>query len=791
MQLTTPRSAADPRARAATQRSGAAPVAITLLALFVCAWIGLALLTSPAPAPESAPQTDFSAARAMRRLQTIAAAPHPIGTAANAHVRDYIVAALSDLGLKPEIQRAAVLGMPMYQTHMAATVENIVARLPGTASTRAVLLDAHYDSPPNSPGADDNGAAVVALLEAARALKASPPLRNDIIFLFSDGEEPGLLGARAFLEGSPLAKQVGVVLNFDARGNRGPVLMYETSSPNGWLVRELAAAAPAPFAGSLFADIAAAMPNSSDFRPFAKGGMAGLNFGQIDGRAAYHSAHDTPDRVDAGVVQHDGISMLALARRFGDMALDQPQTGGDAIFFNPIGSLLLAYPASWAIPLAILAALAWLGVMALGLRRGFLGIGKLLLGALAFLIASALAAGVTQLLAPALARLRPEFTGYGDVYTSSLYLAGFVAITTALVSAAFVLLRGRIGAYNLAAGASLWWLALTIVSSIVVPDGSYLAVWPLLLGLLGMAALFATGDPERALERRWWVALLVCAAPAMLLYAPMIYLVSVSAGTALLVIPATITAMLLGLLAPQIALVTARWRWLLPGAALLLGAGCLAAAVLIAPRDAEHPKFDNAFYALDGDIGDAVWASWDAAPDEWTQQFFPAGSARTRLPGFFPYLGTYMVHAAPKAALAAPEARLIEDRTAGGVRTVRLRVRSARQAPVLLIHTSGPQVTRAAVGGLPIVDDAGVVNGQWDLAYMAPPAEGIELSLELSDARPLVVRLVDRTEGLPDLPGTAIAPRPSYLASAPSMGVYSSGFYSDSTLVGSTFTFNP
>ena len=50
---------------------------------------------------------------------------------------------------------------------------------------------AHYDSVPFGPGAADDGAGVVTLLETARALKAGPPLKNDVIFLFTDGEEAG------------------------------------------------------------------------------------------------------------------------------------------------------------------------------------------------------------------------------------------------------------------------------------------------------------------------------------------------------------------------------------------------------------------------------------------------------------------------------------------------------------------------------------------------------------------------------------------------------------------------
>ena len=64
----------------------------------------------------------------------------------------------------------------------------------------AVALVAHFDSDPTTPGANDDAAGVAAILETARVLLSGPPLRNDVILLFTDGEEPaprfGLPGLR-------------------------------------------------------------------------------------------------------------------------------------------------------------------------------------------------------------------------------------------------------------------------------------------------------------------------------------------------------------------------------------------------------------------------------------------------------------------------------------------------------------------------------------------------------------------------------------------------------------------
>jgi Peptidase family M28 len=127
-----------------------------------------------------------------------------------------------------------------------------MARIPGVRGTNqpasAVALVCHYDSVPTGPGASDDGAAVAAVLETARARKAGPALRNDVMLLLTDGEEvPGALpGAEAFAKDCPWMKDIGCVLNFDARGVSGPVLMYETSTCSSACSSTIRARGPFP-----------------------------------------------------------------------------------------------------------------------------------------------------------------------------------------------------------------------------------------------------------------------------------------------------------------------------------------------------------------------------------------------------------------------------------------------------------------------------------------------------------------------------------------------------------------
>lgn len=265
--------------------------------------LGVAQVCPPTTAPLDAPIGQFSGQRVTELLRVIAAEPRPIGSERQAAVRDFIMTQLSMLQLDPRIERATVVAPK--DSHVAGTVHDIVGRLPGTHPTRSVFLVAHYDSVPTTAGAADDGSSVATLIETARALRAGLRLRNDVLFLFTDGEDRGLLGAEAFVRGSD-ARRVGLVLNFDNPGSAGPSLMAETTPGNLWLIRQFAAAAPYPFASSLMYEVSRRRWIESDFTTFQAAGYPGLNFAFFDGFARNHTARDDLAHLDMGSLQHQG-----------------------------------------------------------------------------------------------------------------------------------------------------------------------------------------------------------------------------------------------------------------------------------------------------------------------------------------------------------------------------------------------------------------------------------------------------------------------------------------------------
>ena len=188
----------------------------------------------PSPKPASVPVTEFSAERALKHIRAVASETHPAGSFADGRVCDYLLAQFKEMGVAAELQTAVNLsGVGVYH--------NVVARIPGTANTKAFALATHHDSVPYGPGATDDCAGLGVMVELARAVKGGPPLKNDIIFCFTDAEEFSGGGAHAFTE-HPWVKngEIGIILNFEARGTSGPSYMFETSPGNGWLIAEMA-----------------------------------------------------------------------------------------------------------------------------------------------------------------------------------------------------------------------------------------------------------------------------------------------------------------------------------------------------------------------------------------------------------------------------------------------------------------------------------------------------------------------------------------------------------------------
>lgn len=352
--------------------------ATAVMAAFLFAWQSL----TDAP---KASDGSFASDRAYASLQQLLAeqVPHPTGSPANHRVRDRIIAELKAAGYEPEVQ-AAFQCAPPEKAVGCTQVENIMAVLRGTGEGRAILATAHYDSVPAGPGVGDDGVGVAVMLEMARALKATPPTRNDVIFLITDGEETGLRGAVAFARNHPLMKQVGIVVNVEARGNTGPAIMFETGSGNSGLISLFAEAVGAQVSNSLAYEIYRLLPNDTDFTIYKSAGLNGYNFAMIGSAARYHTPKDNLALLDRNTLRHHGEQVLALVGTLRTRDLETLKSQDDASYFDLFGKGLVHWPAALNVPLALAAlvlmvALAATGRMALALSGAIWSMASLLL----------------------------------------------------------------------------------------------------------------------------------------------------------------------------------------------------------------------------------------------------------------------------------------------------------------------------------------------------------------------------------------------------------------------------
>ncbi|GAA3512829.1 M28 family peptidase [Actinocatenispora rupis] len=764
-----------------------------LVAVLALAVGAVAQLAPPRPAAADAPADTFSAARAYRHVQRLGSATHPTGSAAAARNRRYLVDTLASYGIAAHVEHAVGRNTDDATGTLLADVHDVVATIPGRAPTGRVILVAHTDSVRVGPGGSDDGAGSAALLETARALLHGPRPRNDVVLVFTDAEEACLCGAAAYVAQHRAQARDSVVLNLEARGSGGPVVMFETSRGNADLVSTFASA-PYPLGTSVAVEIYRKLPNDTDFTMFREAGFAGLNSAYLDGSAVYHTPLDTPAAMDRGSLQQHGANALALTRAFGGKDLRAPRSGPDATYFSVFG-LLVRYPGALTWPLAVLAVLLVAALVLLARRR--VPVRRVAAATALLVLPVAVAAGLAQGGWALLTALRPGYAGMmtGDPYHPGWYRIAVVLLTLAVLTAWYVPLRRRFGLACAYAG--LVWLALLgVLLAATVPGGAYLTVLPALFGAAGCLAAL-----------RWprWspLAYAVGAVPAAVLLAPTVALLfpalglTLAAAGALLVLFAGLA--LLPLLhdllptpaAPSVADpaanavsaggaggaggqgVPARWAAAVPAGLLVLALVAGAVGYARSGFDAAHPEPAHLTYALDADSGRAIWASSQptgghGAAQTWLARY--VGATRSTVDNRFPVLGNrsggrMRTGRATAADLPAPTltVRSTGAPDADGYRTVRLWLASPRHAPILGLYLPrGVNVRAATVAGQPVP----VLHGErWAVAatVFAVPAEGVAVTVTLRG--PARARILDESDGLTDLPG--YRPRPAGVGVAP------------------------
>lgn len=570
---------------------------------------------------EDAPATQFSTERALNHLKEIAKNPHYVSAEDHKNVRNYIVKQLEQLGLTVEIQERVSVNK---KWKVGATIYNIIAKIKGTnPNAKSLLLLSHYDSAPSSSlGGSDAGSGVVTIIEGVRAFLANNTQpENDIIIVLSDAEELGLLGAHAFVKYHKWAKNIGIILNFEARGSGGPsYMLLETNGGNSNLIKAFKNAnVEYPVANSLLYSIYKMLPNDTDLTSFREeGDIDGFNFAFIDDHFDYHTAQDTYQRLDKNTLEHQGSYLMPLLNYFAFSDLSNLKSTTDDIYFNVPFFGLVSYPFSWIIPMLVVTSILFFVVLFLGFKSKKLKPKAVLKGFLPLLGALIISALLTHYLWKFLKVIHPQYTDilHGFTYNGHWYMLAFFTLAVAIYFWCYKSFFKTEQAANMLVAPIVLWLIVTALISLMLKGGAYF-IFTGIFGVISMYILLFTNlkDENKSLV----IGLL--SIPVFVIVMPVVLLLPVGLGLGANYISVLFLVLMLALLFPIFSSFRSNLlAYTLP----LLSLLCFCVASFTSGYSVNNKQPNSINYVLNSDQNEAYWASYNTTTDSFTEQFLGA-----------------------------------------------------------------------------------------------------------------------------------------------------------------------
>lgn len=750
--------------------------------LFLAFGLGWLTMRPPAIVPATAPQTVFSAARAMDVVRMVSISPHPSGSPSAVSVRRALAQRLRATGLRVFALRGTGAGLSSGKTPsaQAGDVETLVAILPGRdRDLPAVAMMAHTDSVPGSFGAADDGFGVAVALETVRAISAGGRPVRDVVLILTDGEEAGLLGARLFFADPRRAGRIGALVNIDSRGTRGLGTMFETGPGSGGLIERYRAVADHRFAHSAATFLYHQLPNRTDLTATAGLDIPALNFAFLDGEFDYHTPRDALANVDPRTLQSLGDQVSPVVRSIADDAKPILR-GPDGVFVDAYPAFGIRYP-------------AWVGWPLLALASLLAGIGLIGTGLVPTLRA-ATAPLATASITMTAARFGYALTGVGSDWGAhhrimaafERYELALALIATCCILGSAALLRGgcRRGLVSLcclamggvavvlgqpplatlviagAAAFAAWWafakptglrpvqggvLVLALILSLAIqlsaPALTPLVLWPTLAAAAGMVAV-------RYLQGGRWIA-------ALLGIFPLGYLIVF--GHAVLLALGIPTPEAIGVFVLFAAPIVVPLAGEMSLAAAGIGLG-LAAMLLLSfratPATERHPDLSQIYGVADA--GGQNWlVSTLERPDFWTADVLGRGG-KVPVRATMPLISSDPVWRVPTDPFAAPRPSIVVGREGGGA-TVTITPAGGGKTIALQLVTDRA-LGSVMVGGRTLPDFAGRA-GTFKLRWQSPGTPAV-LRFHASRGTHLTVTAAETTEGripLPPRPANVVA----------------------------------
>lgn len=469
---------------------------ILFLSIILSIVLGITSLYTPRPKSED---SGFSTEIAKEHIKEISKEVHSIQEPeALGRVREYILNELKELGLEPEVFTYEDVESSKGGIY---DINNIYAKIDGKNGEDGsyIMLASHYDSSPKkrsgedgeSKGAADAGYGVSTILEIVRIIKESgQELENGIKILITDGEEMGLMGAKEEMNNNfDLYENVNFVVNLEARGIKGPALMFETSNNNKKVI-DLYKKANLPVSYSLAADVYNKMPNGSDFTEFKDAGLPGINFAVLNDLDYYHTKNDNYDNISDTSIQHYGEQVLPIVQEYVYNAkygqADYFQSNQNSVFFTLLPNVFINYTSLIATILAVISLIALVVIM-----RNLKVNAKMVVKWIAVWTGLALASTAIGI---AISYIISMVSGieFKITYMPRITGSDFIVLMAVILTSVLVALLSRKLAKNredlesmLFGG--LWFNEfLLVIFMIALPGGSYLFLWPVIMTLISI-----------------------------------------------------------------------------------------------------------------------------------------------------------------------------------------------------------------------------------------------------------------------------------------------------------------